>query len=106
MGGIRLLYAVFLLLLVAAIALADNTSSNPGTDAASTATPAGPPKAKVDIVTDDLHGHKISDPYRWMENGDSPETQEYVRASTGVHAQPAGPAAGPREDCMPGSRNC
>ncbi|MFI5109605.1 MAG: prolyl oligopeptidase family protein [Terriglobales bacterium] len=73
-------YAVFLLLLVAAIALADNASSNPGTNAASTATPAGPPKAKVDVAIDDLHGHKISDPYRWMENGDSPETQEYVRA--------------------------
>ena len=79
MGGSRLPYAIFLLL-VAAIALADNASSNPGTNAASTATPAGPPKAKVDVVTDDLHGHKISDPYRWLENGDSPETQEYVRA--------------------------
>jgi len=80
MGGTRLSYAVFLLLLVAAIALADNASSNPGTNAASTATPAGPPKAKVEVAIDDLHGHKISDPYRWMENGDSPETQEYVRA--------------------------
>ena len=65
---------------MAAIALADNASSNPVANAAPTATPAGPPKAKVDVVTDDLHGHKISDPYRWMENGDSPETQEYVRA--------------------------
>jgi len=80
MGGTRLSYAVFLLLLVAAIALADNASSNPGTNAASTATPAGPPKAKVEVAIDDLHGRKISDPYRWMENGDSPETQEYVRA--------------------------
>ncbi len=80
MGGTRLPYAVFLLLLVATIALADNASSNPGTNAASAATPAGPPKAKVDVAIDDLHGHKISDPYRWMENGDSPETQEYVRA--------------------------
>ena len=79
MGGTRLFFTVFLLLIVAAVALADNAKPNAGANAASATTPAGPPKAKVDVVTDDLHGHKISDPYRWMENGDSPETQEYVR---------------------------
>jgi len=73
MGGTRLLSAV-LLLLVAGLALAKDASS------ASATTPSGPPKAKVEITTDDLHGHKISDPYRWMEDADSPETQEYVRA--------------------------
>ena len=80
MGGTRLPYAVFLLLLVTGMALAENASSNAGTDSASAATPMAPPKAKVEVATDDLHGHKISDPYRWMENADSPETQEYVRA--------------------------
>jgi prolyl oligopeptidase len=80
MGGVRLPYAVFLLLIVAAAALADNANPNAASDPASTATPAGPPRAKVEVVTDDLHGHKISDPYRWMENADGPDTQEYVRA--------------------------
>ena len=80
MGGTRLSVAVFLLLLMAALAMANDASPNAGGNAASAATPPRPPKAKVEVVTDDLHGHKISDPYRWMENSDSPETQEYVRA--------------------------
>ena len=35
------------------------------------------PKAKVEAVVDDYHGHKISDPYRWLEDGNSPETQRF-----------------------------
>ncbi|HET6934094.1 MAG TPA: prolyl oligopeptidase family serine peptidase, partial [Candidatus Angelobacter sp.] len=37
-----------------------------------------PPKAKVETVVDDYHGHKISDPYRWLENASSPDTQQFV----------------------------
>src|SRR6266513_1472108 len=37
-----------------------------------------PPKAKVETVVDDYHGHKIADPYRWLENAKSPETQKFV----------------------------
>ena len=37
-----------------------------------------PPKAKVEVVVDDYHGHKISDPYRWLEDAHSPETQRFV----------------------------
>jgi prolyl oligopeptidase len=40
---------------------------------------AGPPKVKAAPVEETFHGHKISDPYRWLENSASPETQEYVR---------------------------
>jgi prolyl oligopeptidase len=29
-------------------------------------------------VTDTLHGETIIDPYRWLENGDSPETREWT----------------------------
>jgi prolyl oligopeptidase len=42
------------------------------------AAPAGPPKAKSQPVEDTLFGHRIVDPYRWMEDADSPETQRYV----------------------------
>ena len=77
MGGMRV-FCVLFLLLIGALALAESGASEPAD--ASAAAPAAPPKAKTEIVVDDLHGHKISDPYRWMENADSPETQEYVRA--------------------------
>src|SRR5262249_4469601 len=79
MGGSRLSYFFFPLLLSATIALADNPSPNAG-DRPTAVKPAGPPKAKLEVVTDELHGHKISDPYRWLENADSPESQEYVKA--------------------------
>jgi prolyl oligopeptidase len=39
---------------------------------------AGPPKAKVEAVTDNLYGHKIVDPYRYLEDGSNPDTQQYV----------------------------
>lgn len=41
-------------------------------------TMTAPPKAKVETVVDDYHGHKISDPYRWLENAGSPDTQKFV----------------------------
>ena len=33
----------------------------------------------MDVVEDTLHGHKIADPYRWLEDANSPDSQEYVR---------------------------
>src|ERR1700722_6350707 len=72
-GGCRLLWIVACLSLMAAMAWAEDNS-------ASTTPPAGPPKAKVGDVVDTIHGHKIADPYRWMEDANSPDTQEYVRA--------------------------
>lgn len=38
----------------------------------------GPPAAPVHTVTEDLHGVKITDPYRWLENQDSPETRAWL----------------------------
>src|SRR5436305_15290803 len=37
-----------------------------------------PPKAKIETVIDDYHGHKVADPYRWLENSQSPDTQHFV----------------------------
>jgi prolyl oligopeptidase len=73
-GGLRLYILIFGVLLVAAAILAADDSATPTTTA-----PAGPPKAKVDNVVDNLHGHQIPDPYRWLEDANSPDTQQYVR---------------------------
>ena len=73
-GGSRLLWIVACLSLMAALAFAEDNSASTSTP------PAGPPKAKMDDVVDTLHGHKIADPYRWLEDASSPDSQEYVRS--------------------------
>jgi len=42
-----------------------------------------PPTRTVDVV-DDYFGRKIADPYRWLENLDSPETAAWVAAENKV----------------------
>ena len=37
-----------------------------------------PPKTRVDNVTETLHGVTIADPYRWLEDQDSPETRAWI----------------------------
>jgi prolyl oligopeptidase len=37
-----------------------------------------PPRTKVDPVTETLHTVTITDPYRWLENQDSPETRAWL----------------------------
>ena len=37
-----------------------------------------PPTTKAEPVTDDYHGTKITDPYRWLENQNSPETRQWL----------------------------
>ena len=45
---------------------------------AQTLKPPAPPKARIAAVTDNYHGRQISDPYRWLEDGASKETQQFV----------------------------
>ncbi|MBS1850930.1 MAG: S9 family peptidase [Acidobacteria bacterium] len=52
------------------VVLAESSPSAPA--------PKSPPVAKVDPVQETVQGHKIVDPYRWLENGNSPETQQFV----------------------------
>jgi prolyl oligopeptidase len=41
-----------------------------------------PPFSEVETVTDILHGMSVTDPYRWLEDQDSPRTREWVSAQT------------------------
>jgi prolyl oligopeptidase len=75
MAGGRGLIWIFLFcscLLVGAVWAGDGSSGN-------SAAAAAPPKAKVEIVEDTVQGHKIADSYRWLEDANSAETQEFVR---------------------------
>lgn len=46
----------------------------------STATPQQPPVARRVVVTDTLHGVAVPDPYRWMEDMQSPDVVAWTRA--------------------------
>ncbi|MGB8733672.1 MAG: hypothetical protein WCC99_20640, partial [Candidatus Sulfotelmatobacter sp.] len=39
-----------------------------------------PPYSPVEPVTEVLHGVTVTDPYRWLEDQDSPRTREWLRA--------------------------
>jgi prolyl oligopeptidase len=58
-----------------------------GTAASTQASPASQassrlayPAARKDDVVEDYHGTKVADPYRWLENPDSPESRQWIEA--------------------------
>ena len=38
------------------------------------------PKTRMEDLVEDLHGHKIADPYRWMEDLESYEVRAWIAA--------------------------
>jgi prolyl oligopeptidase len=67
LGGVRLVLALSSsLFLMAAAVVADDSASS------------APPAAPIKPVADTFHGTKVIDNYRWLENGNSPETQKWV----------------------------
>lgn len=42
------------------------------------------PPARKDAQVDDYHGTKVADPYRWLENPDSPESREWIEAENKI----------------------
>ena len=76
-GGVRLIsigIAFIFLMLFAGVVFAGT-----GDDAASSSA-ASPPKAEKRPVEETMHGMKIVDDYRWLEDGTSAETQKWVSA--------------------------
>ena len=41
-----------------------------------------PPYSEVEAVTEVLHGVPVTDPYRWLEDQESPRTREWISAQT------------------------
>lgn len=39
-----------------------------------------PPKARIETVTEEIQGHNISDPFRWLEEAGSQETRDFTQA--------------------------
>src|SRR5947209_8005597 len=39
-----------------------------------------PPPTRIEEVVDILHGHRVTDPYRWLEDADNPDTIDWVAA--------------------------
>ena len=81
-GGLRLFWMVAslllpALLLAAAVYAADGSSSSA---AASAVSSQGPPLAEPKPLAETLHGTRIVDNYRWLEDGKNPETQKWVEA--------------------------
>ena len=65
------------LILLAAVVYAGDDSKSSGTSPAASK-PSGPPVAAVKPIQEVLHGTRIIDNYRWLEDGKSPETQKWV----------------------------
>jgi len=53
--------------------------------AGSSQTISYPPARKSDVV-DDYHGTRVPDPYRWLEDSDSPETRAWIEAENQITA--------------------
>jgi prolyl oligopeptidase len=75
-GGLRLLIA--LLFAFAGVAVLVHAEDSRTGDSSVPSAGSGPPKAKVVPIEDVVQGHKIVDPYRYLENADDPDTKVYV----------------------------
>jgi prolyl oligopeptidase len=52
------------------------------------------PDARRDDIVDELHGHRVPDPYRWLEDASADETEQWSRAQDELFEQAAEHAPG------------
>ncbi|WP_150244774.1 prolyl oligopeptidase family serine peptidase [Nocardiopsis quinghaiensis] len=45
-----------------------------------------PPATRLDII-ENLHGHTVGDPYRWLEDAESAETKEWATSEDALYAE-------------------
>ena len=86
-GGLRLFLILSSLCVLAAAVYA-------GDDSPSSTAPSAPPVAAVKPVADMFHGTKVLDNYRWLEDGNSPETQKWVEQEMAYTRAMLDPLAG------------
>ena len=61
---------------------------------AGTAALTGPPPSRKDSTVDRVHGIDIADPYRWLEDQDSPDTRAWIEAQNAYTDAVIGPLPG------------
>ena len=79
----HLLFLLFGALVLELYPPAANAQSKSSLGGASSATFRYPAARKGDTI-DDYHGTKVADPYRWLEDADSPETRAWVEAENKI----------------------
>ena len=65
-------------LTVGTLILSSCVSSQRNSGSESTAPPFDYPKARIVDQVDDYHGVAVADPYRWLEDPDSPEARSWI----------------------------
>jgi prolyl oligopeptidase len=76
----RQLFALALISFASSSLLTSAALQGPRPSADGSAAPAGPPKTEINLVKETIHGVEISDPYRWLEDQNSPQTRSWINA--------------------------